>query len=175
MNSSNVLRIVSALALVSSIATPALAVTNVPGKMMVRMEIVAGCQVESDDIDFGIKAGIPTDYTQTGKVKISCTADKQDYSIFLGKTGEDNAARKMRPGIDGLGVATGPVINYSLYSDSAYTKAWPIPGATTDLVKSTLPGAGVPVDYLVYAKVPRQTAPTIGKYSESVDITVVMP
>jgi spore coat protein U-like protein len=61
------------------------------------------------------------------------------------------------------------VINYSLYSDSGRTTNW---GNTvgTDTVAAT--GNGSAQAYTVYGRIPPQTTPAPGTYTDTITVTV---
>ncbi|WEX89472.1 spore coat U domain-containing protein [Sinorhizobium garamanticum] len=146
------------------LAGPAFAATAT-GNMNVRINIVAECKVvTATDMDFGTTGVIDANVDQTSSITVQCT-NSTPYTVGLnagGGIGATVAVRKM----------TGPAsatVNYSLYRDAARTQVWGFtPG--TDTVAST--GNGNPQTMTVYGRVPVQTTPGAGAYSDIVAITV---
>jgi spore coat protein U-like protein len=144
--------------------SPALAVTA-SGNMTVRITIQAECKVQTaTDLDFGTAGVIDANVDQTSTISVQCT-NSTPYNVGLGAgagAGATTAIRKM----------TGPasaVVNYSLYRDPARALLW---GTTigTDTVAGTGNGAAQPLT--VYGRVPPQTTPGAGIYTDTVAITV---
>jgi spore coat protein U-like protein len=108
---------------------------------------------------------LSSDLTQTftNVLSVQCT-NSTDYAIGLSAgtgSGATVAARKM----------TGPAsatVTYSLYSDS-YTTVWGT-SSGVDTVGAT--GNGAAQTYTIYGKVPTQTTPAPGVYSDTVTVTV---
>ena len=94
---------------------------------------------------------------------MSCT-NTTPYNIGLDAgtgSGATVATRKMTSG--------GATVSYSLYSDSAHATVW---GNTigTDAVAGT--GNGTGQNYTVYGRVPPQTTPAPGTYTDTITVTV---
>jgi spore coat protein U-like protein len=94
---------------------------------------------------------------------VQCT-NTTPYNIGLDAgtgTGATVAVRKLSTG--------GVTVNYTLYSDSGRTTVW---GNTvsTDTVAAT--GNGASQSYTVYGRVPAQTTPAPGTYTDTVTVTV---
>jgi len=135
------------------------------GNMTVRITIQAGCKVQTaTDMDFGTNGVIDANVDQTSTISVQCT-NSTPYNVGLSAgvgAGATVAVRKM----------TGPaaaVLNYSLYRDVARTQLW---GTTigTDTVAGTGNGTAQPLT--VYGRVPPQTTPGAGVYTDTVAITV---
>lgn len=146
------------------LATAASAATAT-GNMTVRITIQAECKIESaDDLDFGTWGVMDANIDQTTTISVQCT-NSTPYTIGLSAgagAGATVAVREM----------TGPaaaIVNYTLYSDSARTQVW---GVTvgTDTVAGTGDGSAQPLT--VYGRVPPQTTPAAGVYTDTVAITV---
>ena len=154
------------IAVAAACATPDLAWSaTATGNMNVKMTIQAECKVQTaTDMDFGTKGVLDANTDQTSTISVQCT-NSTPYNIGLsagGGAGATLAARRMT----GPGAA---VVNYSLYRDAARTQVW---GTTvgTDTVAGTGNGAVQPVT--VYGRVPAQSTPVIGAYTDVVAITV---
>jgi spore coat protein U-like protein len=63
----------------------------------------------------------------------------------------------------------GETIDYQMFKDAAYTENW---GDTvsTDTVSGT--GIGTEQSFTVYGRVPAQTTPATGTYTDTVTVTV---
>ncbi|WP_295813717.1 spore coat U domain-containing protein [uncultured Nitratireductor sp.] len=154
----------TALAAISQTIEPASAATAT-GSMNVQIQIVAECLVTSaTDLDFGSEGIIATDIDQTSTISVRCT-DGTPYNVGLGAGGGAGATVTNR-------LMTGPAsatIGYALYRDAARTLNW---GETvgTDTVAGTGNGDVQPIT--VYGRVPAQTTPGTGTYTDTVTITV---
>jgi len=159
---------IKALALTSALPllwfSPAQGATA-SGSMTVRITIQAECKVlTATDMDFGTEGVIDADIDQTSTISVQCT-NTTPYNVGLsagGGAGATIAIRKM----------TGPAsatIDYSLYRDAGRAQLW---GTTigTDTVSGTGNGALQPLT--VYGRVPPQTTPGAGVYTDTVAITV---
>lgn len=153
-----------AIAAPSLMAGPAFAATAT-GNLTVRITIQAECKIQSAaDLDFGTRGVIDANIDQTTTISVQCT-NSTPYTVGLSAgagAGATVAVRKM----------TGPAaaaINYTLYRDAARTQVW---GVTvgTDTVAGTGNGSAQPLT--VYGRVPAQTTPAAGVYTDTVAITV---
>ncbi|HEV2000364.1 MAG TPA: spore coat protein U domain-containing protein [Xanthobacteraceae bacterium] len=124
---------------------------------------VAVCRIATTIVDFGTKGVLSTNTDVTGTITPTCSATTP-YTISLngGNSGAANPTlRKM---------ANGAVqITYGLYSDSARTLGW---GSTvgTNTVAGT--GSGLGQALTVYGRVPVQTTPAPGTFTDTVIATV---
>lgn len=113
-------------------------------------------------MNFGNVGVLSANIDQTSTINIQCTSG-QAYNIGLnrGVTGASVAARQMS--------AAGSTINYSLSTDAARTINW---GETigTDTVAGL--GNGAVQSYTVYGRVPPQTTPAPGTYTDTVTVTI---
>jgi len=131
-----------------------------------QITIQADCQVTSTQtLDFGTHGVLTAAVNGTADLEVTCT-NGTGYSIGLNagqSTGGTTTTRKMQAS------ASGPYIDYKLYSDTSRTVNW---GDTigTDVVTGT--GDGTGQTYTVYGQVPIQTTPAAGTYTDTVTITV---
>jgi spore coat protein U-like protein len=135
------------------------------GNMTVRITIQAECKVQSaSDLDFGTKGVLDVATDQTSTIGVQCTTG-QTYNVGLSAGAGAGATTAIRQ-MTGPGAAT---INYSLYRDTARTLLW---GVTigTDTTAGT--GNGNVQNLTVYGRVPAQTTPAAGIYTDTVAITV---
>lgn len=135
------------------------------GSMNVRITITDECKVQTaSDLDFGSHGVIDANVDQTSTINVQCTTGKS-YNVGLSAgagSGATVAVRKM----------TGPLaatIDYTIYRESTRTQLW---GTTipTDTVGGTGNGAIQPLT--VYGRVPPQTTPPAGLYTDTVSITI---
>jgi spore coat protein U-like protein len=128
----------------------------------VTASVAANCRVSTQTVDFGTTGVLSSNVDATGQVSVSCTPGA-NYSISLdnGQTGTGPTSRRMTLGSIG--------ITYGLYRDTARSLPW---GSTvgTNTVAGT--GTGVAVGIPVYGRVPSQTTPAPGTYTDTVVVTV---
>lgn len=153
-----------AVLIVAVVGGPSLAATAT-GNMNVRITIQAECKVvTATDLDFGTRGVIDANVDQTSTISVQCT-NSTPYTVGLsagGGAAATVAVRKM----------TGPAsatIDYTIYRDAARTQVWGVT-AGTDVVSGTGNGNAQPIT--AYGRVPPQTTPAAGVYSDIVAITV---
>ena len=129
----------------------------------VNASVAANCLVAVQNIDFGTKGVLSADSDATGGVSVTCTPGTT-YTVALngGTTNAAPTARKMSKGAE--------TVTYGLYKDAARSQPWG--DATTP--GSTVPGSGNGLiqALTVYGRVPPQTTPTPGTYTDTVVVTV---
>jgi len=130
----------------------------------VQVTIAAACTIISaSTLDFGSQGVLNANVDQTSTLQVQCT-NTTPYNIGLNAgtgSGATVAARKMTGG--------GNAVTYSLYSDSGRTSVWGN-SIGTDTVAGT--GNGSAQSYTIYGRVPPQTTPAPGTYTDTVTITV---
>lgn len=147
------------------IAEPPAMAAVATGNMTVRITIQAQCLVQTaSDLDFGTNGIIAANIDQTSTIGVQCTAG-QTYNVGLSAGAGTGATTAVR-------VLTGPAaatINYAIYRDTNRTQTW---GVTigTDTVAGT--GNGTVQNITVYGRVPPQSTPAAGVYTDTVAITV---
>jgi spore coat protein U-like protein len=130
-----------------------------------QITIAAACAINSaSTLNFGTQGVLAANVDQTSTIQVVCT-NTTPFTIGLDAgtgSGATVAARKLTSG--------GNTVNYALYSDAAHTTIW---GNTpsTDTVAGT--GAGSAQNFTVYGRVPPQTAPAPGNYSDTITVTVM--
>jgi spore coat protein U-like protein len=133
----------------------------------VQATVPAQCAVSATTLDFGTAGLIAANRDATGALSIVCTRNAA-YKIALGpglNAGASGvAARKMKSG-----AAT---ISYQLYQDSGRSLVWgdTLTGAGANTVSDT--GTGSTQSHPVYGRVPAQTSPPAGTYSDTVVVTI---
>lgn len=152
------------LAALLGLSSPALAATAT-GSFTVQITIQASCVfVSATTLTFTAVGVIAANDDASTTLSVQCT-NTTPYNIGLSAglgTGATVASRKMT----GTG---GALVNYTLYSDTNRTTVW---GQTvgTDTVSASGSGAAQP--YTVYGRVPVQTTPAPGAYTDTITVTV---
>ncbi|QND55112.1 spore coat U domain-containing protein (plasmid) [Phyllobacterium sp. 628] len=135
------------------------------GSFTVQITIQSSCiLVSAATLTFTSVGVIAANDDSSSALSVQCT-NTTPYNIGLDAgtgAGASVAARKM----------TGPagaLVTYSLYSDTSRSALW---GQTigTDTVAGTGNGAAQP--YTVYGRVPPQTTPAAGAYTDTVTVTI---
>lgn len=119
------------------------------------------CLISAQTVDFGSHGVLAGNLDATGAVSVTCTQGTA-YSVALnnGQTGTGPTARRMV-----LGAA---YVTYGLYRDAARTQPW---GASAGQTAGGT-GSGAAQPLTVYGRVPPQTTPAAGTYSDVVIATV---
>ncbi|ECE6961957.1 spore coat U domain-containing protein [Salmonella enterica subsp. enterica] len=152
------------LAALLGLSSPALAATAT-GSFTVQITIQASCVlVSTATLTFTAVGVIAANDDASTTLSVQCT-NTTPYNIGLNAgtgTGATVASRKMT----GTG---GALVNYTLYSDTNRTTVW---GQTigTDTVSAS--GSGAAQSYTVYGRVPVQTTPAPGAYTDTITVTV---
>jgi spore coat protein U-like protein len=149
-------------------AAPALAATAT-GTFNATMTITAECRVASTNtLAFG-SAGVWTSpVTTSAALEVQCT-NGTEYQIGLGFSANATGGtqRRMKHGTNA------EYVNYDLFTDAGFTTAWGNTDDTDTLGHTTRNvGNGAAQSYTVYGRVPVQTVPTPGAYSDTVTVTV---
>jgi len=152
------------LAALLGLSSPAWAVTAT-GSFTVQITIQASCVfVSATTLTFTAVGVIAANDDASTTLSVQCT-NTTPYNIGLSAglgTGATVASRKMT----GTG---GALVTYTLYSDTNRTTVW---GQTvgTDTVSAS--GTGAAQSYTVYGRVPVQTTPAPGAYTDTITVTV---
>ena len=131
----------------------------------VRLEIVSECLINSvTDLDFGSHGVIAADLDAISTITVQCT-ESTPYTLGISAGGGAGATVGTR-------YMTGPAaqtVAYTLYRDPGRTQVW---GTTigNDTFADTGDGAAQAVT--VYGRVPAQTTPGVGVYSDTVTATI---
>jgi len=124
----------------------------------------ATCTINSASaLNFGTVGMLTANVDQTSTIQVTCT-NTTPYNIGLDigtGTGASVATRKLTSG--------GTTVNYTLYSDSGRSTLW---GNTvgTDTVTATSNGSAQ--SYTVYGRIPTQSTPAPGTYTDTITVTV---
>lgn len=151
-------------ALALACAMPALAhAATATGTLNVSITIAATCSVVSaGPLNFGSVSAIGANIDQTATVTVNCSSTTPyNVGLGIGTGGGTVASRRM---INGANFVT-----YTLYRDAGRTQVW---GSTigTDTVTGTGNAANQAIT--IYGRVPTQTVPPPGAYTDAITVTV---
>jgi spore coat protein U-like protein len=131
----------------------------------VKLTIQSQCKIVSaSELDFGTSGVIDANIDQSNSLSVRCTkSTPYDIGLNAGANGGTVAARLMKGG------PANDTIQYSLYTTAGRTVVW---GNTvgTDTVSGT--GTGAVQSYTVFGRVPDQTTPAAGNYTDTITVTV---
>jgi spore coat protein U-like protein len=153
-----------ALAVMALAGIPGAEAATATGTLSLSITISATCSVVSASaINFGMVTAIGANIDQTSTLTVNCSTTTP-YNVGLsvgGGSGATYAARLMSNGAN--------AVTYSLYRDAGRTLVW---GETigTDTVAGT--GTAANQTITIYARVPPQTVPPPGAYTDNVTITI---
>jgi spore coat protein U-like protein len=130
----------------------------------VQMTVTSSCVINSTaTLNFGSQGVLVANVNGTSALAVQCT-NTTPYNIGLDQgqgSGATVAARKMTNGPN--------TITYTLYSDTNRTVLW---GNTVGTNTVTGTGNGASQSYIVYGRVPPQTTPMPGAYSDTITVVV---
>lgn len=131
----------------------------------VQITIEAECLINSaSDLNFGSPGLLDSNVDATSEITVRCTPGTP-YQVGLNQGQGDGATVATR-------LMTGPdaeTIEYSVYQDSGRSILW---GNTEDSDTAPGTGTGSPFTHTVYGRVPSQTTPPAGTYSDIITVTV---
>jgi spore coat protein U-like protein len=161
------LGVVTGLVCVGGAANAGTAISN----FQVQLQIVAQCVINSTaTLNFGSPgvlggSGGTTNTDQTTTLAVQCT-NTTPYDIGLDQGTTTGALVSQRLLLNSV---TNETINYNLFTDAPRSVIW---GNTvsTNTVHAT--GTGASVIYTIYGRVPPQTTPTPGNYTDTVTVTI---
>ncbi|MGZ9719422.1 Csu type fimbrial protein [Rhizobium miluonense] len=129
----------------------------------VSASVAANCLVSIQNVNFGTQGVLHTNVDATGSVTATCTQGTT-YTISLngGNASAAPTARKMSKGTE--------TVTYGLYKDSNRSQPW----GDANTPGSTVAGTGTGTAQLltVYGRVPPQTTPSPGSYTDTVVVTL---
>jgi spore coat protein U-like protein len=134
--------------------------------------VITNCNVSAATLDFGSSPStIAANIDATSTVTVQCT-NTTPYSIGLGNgINASGSQRRLQLG------ATGNYLNYGLYTDAARLNAWAATASTTSCTAGASTcylgtGTGSNQNITVYGRIPSQTAPVVGTFTDTVVVTV---
>ncbi|WP_099998733.1 spore coat U domain-containing protein [Phyllobacterium zundukense] len=128
----------------------------------VSLQTAKDCLVSAQNIDFGNRGVLSSNIDQDGQVTVTCSPTTP-YVVALSPGGANAGptARRMTKGAE--------FITYGLYRNTARSLPW---GDTTGTNTVGGTGTGLAQNLPVYARIPPQTTPTPGTYSDTIIVTV---
>jgi spore coat protein U-like protein len=125
--------------------------------------VVSSCSVSATTLDFGSTGFLAANVDSTNSLSVTCS-NTVPYAILLdgGLSGAtDPTLRKMKKGAE--------AVTYGLYQDMTRSQPW---GSTkgTNTVSGT--GSGFPQSYTVYGRVPPQSTPSPGTFTDTIVVTI---
>lgn len=130
----------------------------------VTITIQSDCKITATNtLDFGTQGVLTAAVDASSTLSVVCTTGT-DYDIGLDEGSTSGATTTTRQMLNG----TTP-INYQLFSDSGRTVNWG-DAIGTDTVGDT--GNGTTQTFPIYGRVPAQTTPAAGTYTDTVTVTV---
>jgi spore coat protein U domain-containing protein, fimbrial subunit CupE1/2/3/6 len=129
----------------------------------VTLAITAQCLINSTaTLDLGSSGVINANHDANAPLHIQCT-NTTPYTIGLDKGATAGATIAQRLLANG-----GATVNYNLFTSAAYSTIWSDTGG--GLVSST--GNGADQTFTIFGRVPAQTTPAPGTYTDTVTVTV---
>ncbi|MEI3806533.1 spore coat U domain-containing protein [Agrobacterium sp. CCNWLW32] len=154
------------LSLAALVFTPVSSLAQVAStNFTVQITIQAACQINSaGNLNFGTNGVIGSDIDATSDVIVQCTASTP-FSLGLSAGAGSGATVANRL----MTSPAGATISYSLYTTAAHSTVW---GNTVGTDRQTGTGTGAPQTFTVYGRVPAQTTPAVGVYTDTVTATL---
>lgn len=136
---------------------------TVTANMNVKIQIQNACQITTapSDLDFGTQGPLTANVDIQTTFGVTCT-DQAAYNV--GMDAGQHASGGSNRMTDGTNF-----VSYALYQDSGRTTAW---GNTVGTDTEAGTGNGNAQTITVYGRVPPQTTPPAGNYSDIVAVTV---
>ncbi|WP_434109114.1 Csu type fimbrial protein [Paraburkholderia caffeinilytica] len=126
--------------------------------------VVNNCLISATNMAFTSTGVLSSALNATGAITARCTnGDAYEIALSSGVSGNVAARQMQRSG-------GGGAVNYQLYTDAAHTSAWGDGTAGTTMATGT--GSGNAVSITVYGRVPAQTTPMPGSYSDTITATI---
>ncbi|CAE6738034.1 MULTISPECIES: Csu type fimbrial protein [Paraburkholderia] len=126
--------------------------------------VVNNCLISATNVAFTSTGVLSSALNASGAITARCTnGDAYQIALSSGSSGSVAARQMQRAG-------GGGAVNYQLYTDPAHTSAWGDGTAGTTMATGT--GSGNAVSITVYGRVPAQTTPMPGNYSDTITATI---
>ncbi|MFM0065191.1 Csu type fimbrial protein [Paraburkholderia aspalathi] len=126
--------------------------------------VVNNCLISATNVAFTSTGVLSSALNASGAITARCTnGDAYQIALSSGLSGSVAARQMQRAG-------GGGAVNYQLYTDAAHTSAWGDGTAGTTMATGT--GSGNAVSITVYGRVPAQTTPMPGNYSDTITATI---
>jgi spore coat protein U-like protein len=159
------MRVMTGLGILAGLALGggAASATTTTSTFGVTMLITAQCLINSTaTLDLGSSGVINANHDANTPLHIQCT-NTTPYTIGLDAGTTTGASIAQRLLVNGAAT-----VNYNLYQSAAYATIWGNTGGA--LVSST--GNGADQTFTIFGRVPAQTTPAPGTYTDTVTVTV---
>ncbi|MDE1140143.1 MAG: spore coat U domain-containing protein [Paraburkholderia tropica] len=126
--------------------------------------VINNCNISATNVAFGSAGVLSSALRANGSITAQCTnGDAFKIALNSGSSGNVAARTMARSGGGGS-------VSYQLYLDSGYSSAWGDGTGSTATAAGT--GSGTQQVFTVYGRVPSQTTPAPGSYSDTITATI---
>lgn len=140
------------------------AMTAAPGVPFTsNVTVINNCTIAATNITFASQSTLTTDVSGSGQLTIQCT-NNDAYRVALSGGISGTVSTRRMTG------TTGASVDYQLYLDSARTTIWG--DGTSGTSQLTGIGSGLVQFVPIYARVPSQSTPLPGVYTDTVTATI---
>jgi spore coat protein U-like protein len=149
----------------SSVACPNPGDGNSSASFAATATVAPTCRLNATDLNFGTAGFLLSPIDSTNTVSVTCTSGTP-YQLGLNAgsgAGATVAARKMTK------LPTANTVTYCLYRNAARSQIW---GTTIGSDTRSGTGTGLAQSFTVYGRVPSQTTPPAGVYTDTIIATV---
>jgi spore coat protein U-like protein len=126
--------------------------------------VINNCTITTTNMGFTASGVLKSALSASSSITTRCTNGDSWRIALNGGSSGNVAARQMQR------VGGGGAVNYQLYSDSSFTTAWGDGTGGTSMVTGT--GTGNQQVISVFGRVPAQTTPQPGSYSDTITATI---
>ncbi len=125
--------------------------------------VINNCIISATGVAFPASGVLASALTASGSISARCTnGDAFQIALNGGVSGSVTARTMQRTG--------GGSVSYQLYRDSAFTQPWGDGTGGTTMATGT--GSGFAQAITIYGRVPAQTTPAPGNYSDTITATI---
>ncbi|MHA6845411.1 spore coat U domain-containing protein [Ralstonia syzygii] len=128
--------------------------------------LVSDCLISATNLNFGTAGVLTSALTASSAITLNCT-NQAPWTLALSAGSGSGATFSSRLLTRGGGTQT---VGYNLYTSSAHTTVWGDGTGGSSTVAGT--GTGLAQSTTVFGRVPTQTTPQAGMYSDTIIVTV---
>ncbi|VVD92517.1 secreted pili protein involved in motility and biofilm formation [Pandoraea eparura] len=140
------------------------AMTTVPGTpFSTNVSVINNCTIAATHITFATQSTLDRPVTGAGQLMVQCTQNDA-YRVSLSGGQRGTVTARYMTGL------TGTNVGYQLYLDSGYATIWGDGSSGTSLLSGI--GTGLVQFIPIYARVPSQSTPAPGVYTDTVTATI---